>query len=112
MAGKQVSVTIGQRKKTRSQNQNRYMWGVLIPAIQRAMREEGNLYTPEDIHYIMKIRLGFYRLIELNGFSFKVAEPTRTMSTKDFMAYVEIYQSWALENLGIRIPDPNEVDYD
>lgn len=109
LAGKEVVVKLSKAAKRRSDAQNRYMWGILIPAVQKAMREEGSIYTPEEVHDIMKESLGHYKVVEYHGQRFKILERTKSLSTEEFCSYVDTYRAWAEENLHIYIPLPMEA---
>ena len=54
--GKQVIVTIEKAKKKRSNPQNSFWHGVVIPIMQQALKDTGHLMTNEQTHELLKLR--------------------------------------------------------
>ena len=96
-------VTIGRYAKRRSDQQNRYLWGVAYKALQDATGQPA-----EDWHtYMLGEHFGWE---EIELFGKKKIRPQRRSSkltTMEFMDFVEFIQRRAAEN-GLYIPDPNE----
>lgn len=86
---------------TRSNQQNRYYWGVVI----ETLAEEIGL-TPEETHEALKHK--FLTPIEKKGY--KLYPTTTQLLTTEFNTYIEKIQRWAAQDLSIVIPDPNEAD--
>jgi hypothetical protein len=110
--GKNVLLTISKLKKSRSNNQNRFYWGVCLPLIQNGLLEAtGELRTYENIHYRILLPL-FAPEIELvnkdTGECVNERLTSSEMTTTQFMEYIMEIQKWAAEFLGIEIPNPNE----
>jgi hypothetical protein len=101
--GKPVVVTVSKYTKTRSNDQNRYMWGVVYRYIS-----ESTGMTPEESHDAM--RMLFLR-VSGDGRSPDTIKSTTELSTVQFEEYIESVKQFAAEKLGTYIPDPNEVDY-
>lgn len=109
--GRPVYVTVEEWRNTRSEQQNRYYWGVVVKLIS----EETGFDTMEA-HEVLKHKFnpkhseltnkttGEIELIEYGG-------TTTRMTTKDFMEYIEKIQRWASEFLSLNIPDPNQEDF-
>ncbi len=102
LEGKRVENIVRLVKKTRSNHQNRYGYAVVWPMLSGATG-----YTPEEIKEICKQK---FALIEDGQFT--RVKPTSEMSTIEMEEFYEKIRHWALCDLNIRIPLPNEVDYE
>lgn len=103
MKGKTVQITIEERKKRRSNPQNAYYHGVVLKMIADFCG-----YRGEDeitgIHEELKRKF----LPKIGNLS--IVKSTSSLNTEEFSSYVENVRMWAAEELGIYIPDPNEVE--
>lgn len=107
--GKRVKITIEKAKKTRSVEQNRYYWGVIIQMIKQRLRELGNLFSEEQVHDLLKYKfLKESVLLNADGEYIDRIKSTSELSTSEFMDLIAQVQQWASEVLDIYIPDPNE----
>ena len=110
--GKNVVISFSKVKKSRSNEQNRFYWGVVIPLIQNGLLEAtGELRSADDIHY--KILLPMFAPINeiVNKDTGEIIIERLTSSdltTTQFMEYIMEIQKWASEFLNIDIPNPNE----
>lgn len=99
-------VAIEEAKPKRSDPQNRYLWGVVYPAILGAGRLDG--WSANDLHeYLLGEHFG-WELVE--GFGRKRQRPVRRSSKlnkQEFSDYVAFIQQRMSEH-GIYVPDPNE----
>ena len=110
--GKQITLTFSKLKKSRSNNQNRFYWGVVIPLVQNGLLEAtGELRSSENIHYRILLPL-LAPTVELvnkqTGECITEKLTSSEMTTTQFMEYIMEIQKWAAEFLGIDIPNPNE----
>jgi Arc/MetJ-type ribon-helix-helix transcriptional regulator len=109
--GQRVIISVRKHVKRRSDRQNAYMWGVVIPYIHRMFVEAGNDATPEDVHDFLKQYVGgniFVRiLIEPGGGRRAVVRSSTTLTTEEWESYMEAIRAWAAER-GCQIPLPNE----
>ena len=101
-----LEVTVKRLRATRSQQQNRYWWGVCVELVS-----EHTGYTPEDIHEIAKQMFIPKRLAVADGNGeiqgeFVVGGSTRQMNTEEFGEFIERFKQWAAETLDVVIPDP------
>jgi hypothetical protein len=107
-AAKAWRVTVEEQKKTRSDPQNRYLWGVCYPAVLRGGGETLGGWTPEDLHeYFLGEHFGWETI---EGFDRKRIKPIRRSSKLtplEFAGYVASIQLKAAE-LGIFVPDPDQ----
>lgn len=113
--GKRVEITVSKARVRRSNEQNRYWFGVVIPLIQAALLSLGNAMSKESVHEALKYWLSEMRpdlLIDEITVDGETVLPrlksTTELSTVQFMELVETAQQWAAENLDIQIPSPDE----
>jgi len=99
---------ISENRRTRSTEQNAYLWGCVYPTILQHMPG----WDADDLHeYFLGEHFGWETL---EGFGRKRLRPVRRSSklkTTEFMAYLDFVQRRAAEH-GIYIPDPNEHLYE
>lgn len=98
-------------RKDRSNNQNRYYWGVVLDAFQNS--EIG--YTKDEWHEFLKHKfltdkklfliVKGKKLIE----DFETTKSTTDLTTKEFEEFMTRVRQWASIELGIWIPEPNEA---
>jgi hypothetical protein len=102
------AVTVEEQKRTRTSQQNRYLWGVAYPTILRGGGEHLGGWTAEDLHeYFLGEHFGWE---VLDGMGRKRVKPIRRsarLSTVEFSDFVAFIQRKAAD-LGIYVPDPEE----
>lgn len=106
LEGKEIELTIKEYKKDRSIFQNRYYWSVVLKILADY---SGN--TGEEMHEVMKQKFLGQKGIKFESEVYFASLTTTTLNTKEFEEYLEKIRRWALEELGVMIPLPNEVDY-
>lgn len=100
-----VDVRVDKHKKERSNEQNRYYWGVVIQILGD---ELGML--DDEAHEAMKML--FLRKVAFTTIGdVETIRSTASLSTKEFEAYLEKIRVWAATEMNIYIPLPNEVSY-
>lgn len=115
-AGKRVEVVIKRARKQRSNAQNAYYWGVVVPFVLRGFIELGNSLTegnPDDhelIHEFLKAK--FLRngaeIVDADGLVHELPGSTTKTTTVEFMEYLDRIINFAAESLNVVIPPPNE----
>lgn len=113
--GKTLHIVIKPFKRKRSDNQNRWMWGVAYVCIQAYLKEtEGSAPSKEEIHlHNLQIVQGvkIESKVILGETVFTVNEKrTSSMSTVEFNEMKEKLQAYWAERDCI-IPDPNEDNF-
>lgn len=105
--GKEVWASMEEWKefKQRSLNENRYYWSVVIDILSSELG-----YTPEEMHEVIKWKF-LAHPIELKGQKVMTAVSTASLSTSEFEGLMSKIRTWASMELGIYIPEPNEVPY-
>ena len=108
--GKDIILSVTRKKKTRSNNQNRYYWGCVIPIIKDAIDNSiGESSTNEDIHHILKCKFNSKKIVnESTGEVLEVPMDTKDLITTDFEVYMNECRRFASEFFDIYIPEPNE----
>lgn len=114
-AGKDVIVTFARPKKTRSSEQNRYYWGVVVRMVCEAFNEIGNPVNADNqediqsVHEFLKRRfLQPEIFVDANGEAHEIGWSTSRLTTSQMMDYIAQIQQFAVEFLNVIIPDPGE----
>lgn len=106
--GKRIEISFTKARKSRSNQQNRYYWGCLIPILKSTLKDLGNEFTPEQVHDMLKYKFLKKDVHVKDGeFITKITSSTE-LSTSEFMDYIADIQRWSAEFFGVEIPDPNE----
>lgn len=101
-------IEINQHNK-RSNPQNRYYWGLVIPMIKTGIKDMGTDLTSEETHEFLKAKFNSSELInEETGQCEMIPRSTTILTKLAFSEYVENIQQFASEFLNIVIPDPGE----
>jgi hypothetical protein len=90
---------------TRSNQANRYYWGVVIALVSEAMG-----IIPDEAHDYCK-SLFLKEGIEANGKRYEIIRSTANLPSSQFWEYIEKIKNWAGAELGIPIPEPHQVEY-
>jgi len=105
LKGKWVDITIKKHRKDRTNDQNAYYWGVVIPILSDYFGHD----NPEDMHAELKELFNPVESKVAPGT--KIGGTTTKMSTEEFMAsetsYVERICRWAASEYQIYIPPPD-----
>ena len=100
---------------TRSNQQNRYYFGLVVPLIQKRIKDMGTELTKEETHEFLKARFNFSELVnEGTGEVLQLPVSTTRLNKEQFGEYIEKIQRFASEFLSIVIPDPGvqtKVEY-
>jgi len=95
--------TIKRLTYPRSNQQNRYLWGVVYSVIAGELGEDTT-----TVHQICGQRF-LYEIIEVAGEEYRITKSTTKLSTTEFNLYVEQIRQWAYHELNINIPEPDSV---
>lgn len=112
--GKDIEITIQKKSKIRSNNQNAYYWGIVLPLVQNGLKEAtGEIRDYNSIHY--QILLPLFSptrdIVNLEtGMVVSEKLTSSVMTTIEFIDYISSIQKWASEFLDINIPDPLEQE--
>ena len=101
-----VEITIRKRKRKRTNDQNAYYWGVVIPILANHFGHD----NPEDMHTDLKELFNPIESKVQPGK--KIGGSTTKLSTVEFMAsdtsYVERICRWSAMEHGLYIPPPSK----
>lgn len=95
----------------RSSPQNRYYWGLVIPLIQKGIKDLGTDLTKEETHEFLKARFNIANtdiVNEQTGETINIPLSTTRLNKEQFGEYIERIQRFGAEFLGIEIPDPGQ----
>jgi hypothetical protein len=106
-AGCSVELTI-RKKNRRSNQQNRYYFGVVIKEIELRMKELGNDVDTDIVHEFFKDRFLQHPLVGEGGEIIGVLPgSTAKLNKEEFGNYIDKIVFFAAETLQITIPLPN-----
>ena len=94
-------------KKSRTNRQNDFYWGVVIKTVS-----EYTGYHPHEAHELFASVLLPYETVTIGTHSRKIVKSTTKLSTIEFEQYISDIQQFCTESLGLYIPSPNENHHD
>ena len=104
-----VELTIQKKRKTRSNPQNRYYWGNVIPICCEILKDCGYLFTHDHTHEFLKANFNTKPLAnQKTGEVLSVPISTTELTTVEFEEYMERIRVWAWDFTSVTIPLPNE----
>ncbi len=104
-----VVLTIEEYRDKRSNQANRYYWGIVVDTIHRALKESGWEITKEGTHEMLRFRfLREDRPIGEDGEFVTTVRSTTELDRQEFGDYIEACCRFAAEYLNTVIPAPNE----
>lgn len=92
-----INIGKNRRKKTRSEGENKYYWGVVLQLISEHTGE-----TPEDLHDHFRVRF------LMQGDKFQRPRSTTSLSVTEFEDYLSKIRIFAQQDLNVFIPLPHE----
>lgn len=107
--GKEISITVEKAKKKRSNPQNAFYHGCVIPIMKDALKSTGYTMTNEAVHDLLKLRFLKETILinEDTGEYIDRIKSTTELSTTQFMEFIMEIQQFAVEYFSVTIPDPN-----
>jgi NinB protein len=108
--GKGIVITIEKRKNKRSNPQNAFFHGIVLPLVYNGLKELGHTMPLADVKDLLKLKFLKVPIFanEETGEITEKIKNTSELTTTEFMEFVSEIQRWSIENLGVNIPDPNE----
>ena len=108
--GKEVVITIKLKRKQRSNNQNAYYWGVIVPIYQQILSDEwGEVYSKEETHEFLKFNCNYIEKVnESTGEVIRASKSTQSNSTTDQEEFHLSCRNLAKDMFNTDIPEPNE----
>lgn len=96
-------VSVENFKKSRTNSQNSYLWGVVYKTISD---ETG--YSCDELHELFKNSFLPHKLVTIGDKSVRITPSTTALKTDEFNEYIELVCRYAAETIGCYIPAPNE----
>jgi hypothetical protein len=110
--GKTIILTIEKATKKRSNQQNNFYWGIVIPILQKGLHDAtGEVRDINSIHYQIVLPLLAPKREIVNTKTGEIITEHLTssqMTTSEFMDFILNIQKWSSEFLQVEIPNPNE----
>lgn len=92
----------------RSNPQNRYYWGLVVPLVQMGIKDLGTDITKEECHEFLKAKFNAQELVnEETGEYIQIPRSTTALNKEQFCEYISKIQQFASEFLNVVIPDPS-----
>jgi hypothetical protein len=91
-------------RNNRSNQQNAYYWGVVVK-----MLSDYTGFTPDEMHEYLRGRFLKYIKPLPGGEMAEIRQSTTDLDTKEFELYLEQIRMFAVQDLDIQIPLPNEI---
>ena len=101
-----VESIVRKERREKSNQQNRYYRGVVVPCIGDALGYQA--YEYDQVHAIIQAKFLIY--LDDNGLPFVRSTRLQDWTTAEWEEKLEEIKRWAAEEVGIVIPDPNAVD--
>lgn len=107
-AGKDIILSIKEKRKNRSNPQNGYYWAVIVPMVMNAINSYGNDFDQDETHEFLKAKFNQREVtVKDEGFVL-IPQSTSRLDTVEFSSYCEQIRQFASLVLGVYIPAPNE----
>jgi hypothetical protein len=108
--GKDLLITFEKVGKKRSNNQNAYYWGVLIPILQSCIKNSwGEIWSKEKSHDFCKMQFNFIeRINEKTGEILRVPKSTTENTTSSQEELHSEIRNFISEWFFVNVPLPNE----
>lgn len=106
-----MRVTFKKYRKRRTDAQNRLYWVAVVPELGRFLRDQGESYTDEDAHELMKAK--FLRETVVNKQTGEaigvVIKSTTKLTTQEFSEYIEKCVAWLADMFHIQCTMPGDM---
>jgi hypothetical protein len=109
--GKEVVITFDKPKKKRSNNQNSFYWGVLIPLMQSGAKDLwGEVWSIDKAHKHLSNKFVFHESInEKTGEVTQTPKSTTELTTTGWEVFMTEIRIYLLEDFDINAPEPNQI---
>lgn len=93
----------------RSNPQNAYYWGCVIPEVRKALKDLGHEIDADLTHELLKSKFNKMTICDKEGEVLgEIGDTTTKMNKVQFMEYLDKIIDFAAQYLNITIPLPNE----
>lgn len=100
MEGQRVNVTVQKPGRPRSNQENRYYWGVVIKTLS-----DHTGYSDDEMHDALRMLF-----LKDHTESIPTIRSTAALTTVEFEEYMTKIRAWASQELSVYVPEPNEVE--
>ncbi|HMS42721.1 MAG TPA: hypothetical protein PKE69_20995 [Pyrinomonadaceae bacterium] len=109
--GKTVAITANLPRKKRSERQNKWYWGAIVPFVKRLYSDAGMDYSPAQIHDFLNRFLPEKTPVVdmLTGEVYAPKTRYSKLSTVAFMAFVDNINKYLMELNGSTLPTPDDL---
>ena len=106
-----VVLTFDKPKKKRSNSQNSYYWGLLIPLMQQGAKDLwGEVWSIDKAHKFLSQKFVFHESVNTKtGEITNTHKSTTELTTTDWEVYMTEIRIYLLEDFDIDAPEPNEI---
>ena len=104
--GRAVTLLVKELRDTRSNQANRYYWGVVVAAIADYMGER----DAECVHELLKVECN-PKFVTQGKITYRLGMSTK-LDSKEFWEYVERVREFGAVKCGLYIPNPGEYGID
>lgn len=104
LEGKRVDLSLKKHRENRSDNQNRYYWGVVIDILSNHCG-----YTPDEMHDALKEK--FLGSHERDEHGLQKIKSSAKLTTDEFIRYTNEIVIWAATEMQVYIPDPSQTEF-
>ena len=106
---KEFTFTLEKKRNKRSNEQNRYYWGVVVPLVKQGLTELGYLVSIESTHDFIKSEFNYKEIVNKDtGEVKKLPNSTTQLTKSEFSEMIERIKQWSAEWCNIYIPDAGE----
>lgn len=108
--GHTIDVWFKKRSNKRSNNQNKYYWGVIVPIFQNSMSDMwGEIWDKSDVHEFLKANCNYEEIINKEtGEVLRKTKSTTENSTTEQEFFHEKCRNLCRDFFNTKIPLPNE----
>lgn len=105
----EFTFTLEKKRNKRSNEQNKYYWGVVVPLVKLGLTELGNLVDTESTHDFIKSEFNYKDVVNKDtGEVKKLPNSTTQLTKSEFSEMIERVKQWSAEWCNIYIPDAGE----
>lgn len=100
LEGKRVEVVVRKERSQRSNKQNSYYWGIVLPILGDYFG-----YEPDEMHEALKLKF-----LQIGPCDVPTVKSTTKLNTAEFEEYLERIRRWAATEYSVVVPLPHEAE--
>ena len=98
--GTRIEATFKQYRRQRTNPQNKYYWGVVVPILANHFG-----YTKDEMHDALR-----WQFLRKQDKEPPTVRSTAELTTVEFNAYIDEIVIWAATEFQVVVPDPGEIE--